>query len=1155
MSEIETHRGIVGRVFFAKPDGPFMAGILKLEEGGEIRFSGKVAASQGDRLEVTGKWGHHQRFGEQFEVETGIVKMNESPDALAHLLATHEKFKGLGPVRARKVVEAALHLSTDGEVASALAAFPAEIAARAKCPLEVVQNAALVWNERRTYFDALARLVEQGWSNAQAQQIVHVFGENAPSIVKGDPYGLIGKVPRFGFRTVDAVARKMGIAPTDPARLLAGVAYCLDEIASDGNTWTTRDDLIAKSIQELRPDTLSAEAAIDVALQGLIDRGVVHLDRSPLDTELVADARTAGAEFQVFERVLAGLVDESCGTLSLDGPRAVEVLATLNEGQAKAVRAFSRFAFGVVSGGAGVGKTYTMRSICEIAEENGVKVALCAPTGKAAKKLGHATGRKAKTIHRLLAPAYDEHTGLFRFTHHQGNPLPFGLVVVDEFSMVDVKLGRSLLSAVAHGTRVLFVGDHHQIPSVGAGAILRDTLSVRAPHNAAVHVLTEIVRQAGVLARNTTALLDGVVSPQDVPCWRIRRTERGHEEATAAIVAEEVELLVASIQLEPFGRALDFSWDVQVLAPMRKGPLGTYNLNIHLQRLRRRLLGKEPPPETKPDHAPAPLEGDRVIWTENDYELELFNGTQGVVTKINQNGSLELFTEDGCEVTIPPGKRKNIEVAYAMTIHKCVAGDTMIETGGGWSRIDELVAESGTVATTLGAQRFERFIERKEGELLTVECEGGYRLKVTPDHKLRRFDGERWCWVQASELSPGDFLRMKLGDSRLRRRASVKLPPAPHGDVRARKIRVPARLTADVAEFFGLMVADGTRHHRGIRLAKRHVEVVDRFVELGERLFGLTAHRFLSEGTPAADFNSTILSEWLWLVGGMDPNAKFVPRPVLSGSREVRASFLRGLFEDGTVNVKRGLVGHVEWMNSNPELVRLIQTLLLEFGIISSIALGRRTPALYIHSSSVTLFRDSIGFVACEKNRRLRLPISKTTRSRVPVARRDFTCATFVGQNARARGYVSRDKAEALGMKDELEYHYPRVVSVDRERGKSYCLSVPHGRAFLQNRFDGSNSQGSEWPAVVLVISSSHWIMRDRNLLYTGASRAAEGVVIVGDMGGIRGFAEHRRSASRQTFGKFLVHGWRPTMREPLWALASATPQAGALPPSAGPAQ
>lgn len=666
----DTFRGTVRRVFFCKPDGPFMAGVLALEEGGELRFSGKVAASQGDRLEVTGQWEEHPRFGKQFAVETGIVKMDESPDALAHLLATHEKFKGLGPARARKVVEAALHLSGDGDIGKALQDFTAEIAARAKCPLDVVQNAAEVWNEKRSYFDALALLVDQGWSNAQSQQIVSVFGENAPSIVKGDPYALIGKVPRFGFRTVDAVARKMGVAATDPSRLLAGVVYCLDQIGNDGNTWTVRDDLIAKAIQELRPDTLTAEAAIGTALDDLIERRIVHLDRSPLDTELVADARIAAAEFQVFDRILAGFVDETCAPLSLEGPRAVEVLKTLNDGQARAVSGFARFAFGVISGGAGVGKTYLIRAICEIAEENRVRVALCAPTGKAAKKMEHATGRKAKTIHRLLDPAFDQVTGLFRFTRHEGNPLDVGLVIVDEFSMVDVKLCRSLLAAVAKGTRVVFVGDHHQIPSVGPGAILRDLLSVKDPHAQAVHVLKEIVRQAGVLARNTTAILDGVVSPQNCPPWTIRTTERGHEDAAEAIVAEIVEELVAPQEREPFGRALDLSFDVQVLAPKRKGPLGTYALNVHLQRLRRRLLGKDAPPDTKPDHPPMPLDGDRVIWTENDYELELFNGTQGIVVGVNANGSLELFTEDGREVTIPSGKRKNIEVAYAMTIHK-----------------------------------------------------------------------------------------------------------------------------------------------------------------------------------------------------------------------------------------------------------------------------------------------------------------------------------------------------------------------------------------------------------------------------------------------------------------------------------------------------
>jgi len=611
------------------------------------------------------------------------VKMDESPDALAHLLATDARFRGLGPARARKVVDAALALSSDGSVASALREFPSEIAARSGVALDIVANAAEVWNSRRSYFDALAALAEQGWSGAQAQQIVHVFGENAATVVRGDPYMLIGRVARFGFRTVDAVARKMGVKSTDPARLAAGVAYCIDRIGDEGNTWTTREALLAESIEELRPDTLDGEAAIRVAIQSLIDSRHIHLDTSPLGTEIVADARMARAECEVFEKIMRALRDsvsdqqgEEQGAdrpkpMRLDGPRARAILETLNAGQAAALRGFAQFRFGVISGGAGVGKTYLQKAVCEVAEESGLKVALCAPTGKAARKLAHATSRQAKTIHKTLEPAFDEQTHQFRFSRHEGYPLEVDLVVCDESSMIDVRLMRSLLAAIGPATRLVLVGDHNQIPSVSAGAVLRDILAAQASFPGAIHILSEIVRQAGVLARNTTAILDGVVTPAQCPAWTIQRTERGDEVGSAALCATIVERAVTAPEpLEPFGRMLDLAWDVQVLAPMRKGPLGIYALNAHLQKLRQRLLGNPEPEATEENKPPKPLVGDRIVWTENDYELDLLNGTQAIVVAIQKGGAMDIFTEDGREVTVPAGKRKNVELAYAMTIHK-----------------------------------------------------------------------------------------------------------------------------------------------------------------------------------------------------------------------------------------------------------------------------------------------------------------------------------------------------------------------------------------------------------------------------------------------------------------------------------------------------
>lgn len=677
-----TYRGKVSRVFFSAPDGSFLAGVLLLDDAGakqvgssDIRFSAKLAARAGDKIEITGTWKRHPKFGNQFEAETGIVKMDESPEALAHLLASDDRFAGLGAVRARKVVDAALHLSPDGDLASALAEYAEEIAGRSGVKLDVVQNAARVWGERRGYFDALAHLVDQGWSNAQAHAIVTKFGENAPAIVKQDPYALIGRIARFGFRTVDAVALKIGVAPTDPQRLAAGLAYCLDQMSSNGNTWAARDALIDAALLELRPDSLDGENALRRVLDDLILAGAIYSDRSNEGFEMLADPVLASAEFEVFGYLLKGLAnaperaDER--PISLEGPRAAAIMPTLNSGQRAAVMGAWEHQVSLISGGAGVGKTYTMRAICEIAEENGLSVALCAPTGKAARKLATATGRQAMTIHRLLEPMFDEETGGFRFKRGPKNEVEALLVVVDEVSMVDVRLMRSLIRALSSGCRLILVGDHHQIPSVSPGAVLRDLLAAADRYPAAVNILTEIVRQAGDLAKNTTAILGGVISSKQGPSWGIEHMARGHEEGAPAIVARIVESVATAPEaLEPFGRKLDLAWDIQVLSPMKKGPLGTYALNAHLQRLRQRLLGNPVPEPIGKDERPQPLAGDRVIWTKNDYELELFNGTQGVVMHIKKGKSMLLILEDGREVEIPWEKKQHIEVAYAMTIHK-----------------------------------------------------------------------------------------------------------------------------------------------------------------------------------------------------------------------------------------------------------------------------------------------------------------------------------------------------------------------------------------------------------------------------------------------------------------------------------------------------
>jgi len=671
MSHTETLHGVVRRVFFCNPESPFTTGVIETKER-EAKFAGSCVAQVGDTITLHGHWTEHPKFGRQLQVEKGIVKIDESPEALANLLASHDAFAGIGPARAKKIAEAAQRVAESSggdptDLTFAMTHKPEVVAQIAGVQPALVIEAAEEWSRRSEFYGALAQLTEQGWTPAQGAKILKKLGNGAPQMVEGDPYMLIGRIARFGFKTVDVVARKMGIASTDPMRLQAGVAYCLDKIAENGSTWTSYEALITQAMEELKPDTLEGEKKIREAADELITTGIIYVDDSPVGTQVVANAKLAQKEIKVFELMLAGLGTE-VAPLDSTEDYVAEFVASLNEGQRTALEGFSHRRFSVVSGGAGVGKTYTMRAICEVAESNGMVVELCAPTGKAARKLSHATERESRTIHRLLEPIFDE--GEFKFTRGKDNPVEADLVVVDEVSMVDVRLMWSLLMALPPHCRLLLVGDHHQIPSVGPGAILRDLLAAQAKYPEAVHILSEVVRQAGVLARNTTALLHGVVVKEQSEAWGIMETERGHVEGSPAMVAMAVESLLTAGPTEPFNRDLDFAWDIQVLAPQRKGPFGTYALNVALQKLRQRLLGNPPPEETPEGKAPKPLVGDRVIWTKNDYQLDLLNGTQAIVMQLLKGGAMKLYTEDGREVTVPPEKRLNVEVAYAMTIHK-----------------------------------------------------------------------------------------------------------------------------------------------------------------------------------------------------------------------------------------------------------------------------------------------------------------------------------------------------------------------------------------------------------------------------------------------------------------------------------------------------
>lgn len=664
---IETISGRVTRVFFCNPDSPFSAGKFRRDDDGtEISFGGAIAAEVGQAYTLTGSWTHHTKYGLQFAVQGAMPIFKEDRASLIDFLAESPDFKGIGPARARKLVDAAAKINSD--FVAALLADPKGLAEAAGIQPDVVEAIAETWAGRREEYEGLVVLTSWGLSHAKAASLLARHGTSIISSVSANPYCLIGLLSRFGFRSADEVARKMGVRSDDSRRLEAGLIYCMEKVTDGGNTLIDAGDFAALCETEMRPDSMRAKALIAEQIEIALDNEtLVEVAANGVHGRLIGLRDTVEDEREVFEVLRARMAETREFDIREDLPGAT--LDALNAGQRAALEgALSRGA-SIITGGAGTGKTFTLRAALSQFSDAGLVVALCAPTGKAAQRIEDVTGREAKTIHRTLEAAFDEQHGrgfYFRLAEH--DPIDADVVVVDEVSMVDVRLMRALLRAVAPKARLILLGDHHQIPSVGPGAILRDLIE-KERNSGAVFVLTDVVRQAGHLATATNAILRGEVDRQVSPAWGILNTDRnnGTEPAT---MARETHAAIAESGMDLFGRETDPLLDIQILAPMRKGQAGTYALNAEMQCVRQRALGNPPPPPVEKDKPSRPLPGDRIVWTVNDPDLGVFNGSQGIITAKLGGGAWRILFDDGREIEVPSGRGSSFELAYAMTIHK-----------------------------------------------------------------------------------------------------------------------------------------------------------------------------------------------------------------------------------------------------------------------------------------------------------------------------------------------------------------------------------------------------------------------------------------------------------------------------------------------------
>ncbi|MHB1843251.1 MAG: SF1B family DNA helicase RecD2 [Deltaproteobacteria bacterium] len=648
-------RGRIEVLFYSSPQ--FSAGRLRTDAGDSVSFAGALMVREHDPVVLHGAWERHPKFGRQFKVAHFVFDQRLGPDGLAHYLANHPGIKGIGPVKARRIVEA-----FGDDFDRILDEEPERIAAVAKVPLDAVRSLRTEWLRTRTLNAALTWLASYELTHHQMTALIEKFGNAVVTVLKTDPYLLVREVPGFGFKRVDVVARKMGTPKEHPSRIRAGIVHCVAERLDQGDCWVDYEDLIELANALLVMDVADSRTQIEQALDGLIEDGTLV---SPS-----IDGRFLVAQPQIhqMERALAEIFSTRLAANphfpSDKTERIMETVgAKLNEPQRRALLASARHNLVLVSGAAGTGKTTLVAAIARLYAARNLKVVLAAPAGKAAKRLEQVVGREALTLHRLLG--FDGKT----FSAGPDDPIDADVVIIDEVSMVDVPLAWHFFQAIDFDrTSVVLVGDHNQLPPVGPGNLLRDLIE-RQPIPTVV--LDQVVRQAGVLKENSIAVLNGDV----------RRTAGvGSDGRPPWIVVNRLSDVLDAQRyvLELFESVLterlrfDLLADVQLLTPTRKGPLGVEALNVELQRVvQKKLWGVNVAPP-KPGRRPEFLLHDRVIQTRNNYDLEVMNGAIGVVTEVGpKRRELRVrFDDREIEFTTENEGAKELSLAYALTIHK-----------------------------------------------------------------------------------------------------------------------------------------------------------------------------------------------------------------------------------------------------------------------------------------------------------------------------------------------------------------------------------------------------------------------------------------------------------------------------------------------------
>lgn len=700
-----TREGYIEKVIFKNDENGYAVFSVEGDYGEEIFVGNLFGVGEGLYIIAEGEYINHPQYDVQFKFTSCEVKMPDNIESIERYLGSGI-IKGIGEVLAKKIVK-----KFKSDTLRIIEDEPERLAEISGISERKARAIAMSYAEKREFQEVVIFLSEYGISVNLALKIYNEYGDRVYEILRGNPYKIAEDISGIGFKIADDIARKMGINPDSEYRLRSVLVYVLNMAVGEGHMYLPKDMLIRKAIELIRgradaqdevyygyaeyESVNSANSVYEQYVQRLeeqlmelsieskciikeIDGEVVVYTSSNYYTELnIARALT---DLQLRYEMPENELDAELAKIEKEGN------FTLDEQQRKAVKSAITAGVAVVTGGPGTGKTTIIDTIIKYFSSQGMEIMLCAPTGRAAKRMTEQTGWPAQTIHRLLefsgSPEEENHRGL-RFGKNVDNPLECDAIIVDEMSMVDSFIFNSLLQAVLYGTRLILVGDVNQLPSVGAGNILKDII---ASDCFPVVTLERIYRQedSSDIVLNAHRINHGEqleIMNKSKDFFFIPRPN------ASGIIAEVSELvsdnLPKYLNIAPL--------DIQVLTPMRRYETGVENMNKNLQQL---LNPPSPKKQEKKKNDVVFRVGDKVMQTKNNYKLEwkiysdsgkaakgqgyvidegigVFNGDVGTITDISDyDEEVTVLFDDGRVAVYRYVELDELEHAFAITIHK-----------------------------------------------------------------------------------------------------------------------------------------------------------------------------------------------------------------------------------------------------------------------------------------------------------------------------------------------------------------------------------------------------------------------------------------------------------------------------------------------------